>query len=227
MTFGMDGPMIIGWWVNPQTGDKFNAIDSFFEDNNLLIKTADGRLLRYDQIQNYVKTDKPSDIPTPKQTHKEDIPAEVLAELEGSDDLLIPDDDIYGAKLPQAEELGNIYKNTPSQTADYDIIHRALNGKKDQLQFRGNIEWSNFPQREIEMLIDVMNISEEEIIQYFINTISVNDVINTIKENIRVYISDKLHLPELPKEDSDKDSKNPTPQNKPHIEKKTKKKVNG
>ena len=40
MTFGFDGPSVTGWWVNPKTGDKFKAIDTFFEDNRLLIKTA-------------------------------------------------------------------------------------------------------------------------------------------------------------------------------------------
>ena len=54
INFGMDGPQVTGWWYNPATGDKFNAIDTYFEDNNLLIKTADGRLLNFNQIQNFV-----------------------------------------------------------------------------------------------------------------------------------------------------------------------------
>ena len=64
MNFGMEGPQVNGWWYNPKTGDRFNALDTYFEDNNLLIKTADGRLLNYNQIQNYVHVEDPKSIPS-------------------------------------------------------------------------------------------------------------------------------------------------------------------
>ena len=248
MTFGMDGPMIAGWWVNPKTGDKFNAIDSFFEDNNLIIKTADGRILNYNQIQNYIRTDNPDSISSQNQSKpqtQENIPANILAEIDNGDDILIPDDNIYGnpTKLGPSAELGNIYRNTepiPSQIADYDIIDRALKGKKDQLQFLGDIQWENFPQREIDMLIEVMGIPEEEIVQYFVNAVSVDDVMETIKENIRGYIEVKLHpqnpvqeksIIEVPSNPIDIANKpmgeNDEKASKVEKPKKTKKKVNG
>ena len=201
MNFGMEGPSVTGWWYNPTTGDKFNAIDTYFEDNNLLIKTADGRLLNYNQIQNYVQVEKPElipDKPISKTPQQEEIPAEVLAELDNGEDplgggLLIPEDNIYGRPTKQgpAAELGNIYHGTEPELQpaiqDFAIIDRALAGK-DTPTAVANIVWDKFPRREIEMLVDVMNISEDEIIQYYINKISMDAVKEMVAKGVREYI---------------------------------------
>ena len=198
MNFGMDGPSVTGWWYNPTTGDKFNAIDTYFEDNNLLIKTADGRLLNYGQVQNYVHVERPElipDKPISKTPQHDEVPAEVLAEIDNGDDnegLLIPGDNIYGRPTKQspAAELGNIYNEAPEvkpEIQDFAIIDRALTGK-DTPSPVANIFWDNFPRREIEMLVDVMNISEEQIIQYYINKISVNDIKDMVAKSVREYI---------------------------------------
>ena len=202
MNFGMDGPQVTGWWYNPVTGDKFNALDTYFEDNNLLIKTADGRLLNYNQIQNYVRTEAdPGNInPQTTSTKKDDeIPAEILAEIEGQEnDLLIPDDNIYGLGGPRqssAAELGNLYKEetiSRPQIQDFDIIDRALKGKEFPVIY-SKILWDKYPEREIEMLIDVMNIPEDAIIQYYINNISMNDVKVMVGEAIKTWINRELH----------------------------------
>lgn len=203
MNFGMDGPQVTGWWVNPKTGDKFNAVDTFFEDNNLLIKTADGRLLKFDQIQNYVRTESDPGNVTPQTSSakKEELPPEILAELEGNDQsngLLIPDDNIYGVGGPRqapAAELGNLYKEEPvvhTPIQDFDIIDRALKGKESPTIY-SKILWEKYPEREIEMLIDVMNIPEDAIIQYYINSISLNDIKTMVGEAIKTWIHAELH----------------------------------
>jgi len=50
------GPMLTGNWVNPKTGDFFTVRDSFFEDDDCIIITTDGRRLNYKLIQDYVGT---------------------------------------------------------------------------------------------------------------------------------------------------------------------------
>ena len=206
MNFGMDGPQVTGWWYNPTTGDKFNALDTYFEDNNLLIKTADGRLLNYNQIQNYVHAEDPKTIPDNPLTaspSNDDVPLEVLAEIEGDKDpnggLLIPDDNIYGQTTKQQQgELGNIYKGSEPQSLspavqDFAIIDRALSGK-DTPMVTGGIEWEGFPKREIGMLVEVMQIPEQEIIQYYINNISLDSLRRMVSQSIERYIKDMLGL---------------------------------
>jgi len=198
MNFGMEGPQIEGWWYNPTTGDKFNAVDTYFEDNNLLIKTADGRMLNYNQVQNYVQIKDPNTIPDTKTnskvTNTESIPAEILAEIDDEDEnLLIPEDNIYGkpTKQIQTQKLGSIYEENKSSfkpaIQDFDIIERALI-KKSTPRIEANVSWDDFPRREIEMLIEVMNISVNDIIQYYINNISTEIIENMVAAGIKNYI---------------------------------------
>ena len=211
--FAFEGPNITGWWVNPKTGDKFNAIDTFFEDNNLLIKTSDGRLLNYNKVQDYVQTKNPDSIVSnvqQKQPHTDDLPPEVLNELKNDngvsdnkeDDLnalLIPEDDIFDHK--PTNTIDDPIKNREvknNNIKDFDIIDRALSGKQTPTP-TAQISWNQFPKREIEMLIDIMNISEDEIIQYYINSISNSIVQSMIENGIRDYIHQALHdEPEAP-----------------------------
>ena len=51
-----DGPMLDGTWYNPKTGDSFTVRDTFFEDNNLIVMTTDGRRLDYNIISKYIKS---------------------------------------------------------------------------------------------------------------------------------------------------------------------------
>ena len=201
MTFGMDGPQITGWWVNPKTGDKFNAIDTFFEDNNLLVKAADGRILNYNVLQNYVHTDKPNDVPVENPTPKNELnnlPANILSELEGPEgeeenSLLIPDDNIFGAPIRHEDKTSMTITTTPSKPSigDFDIINRAL-GSKSQPSIKGEVAWRSFPESEIKMLIDMMGVKKSDIIEYYIDKISIKDIESAVRETIKKYISDKL-----------------------------------
>ena len=200
INFGMDGPQMTGWWVNPKTGDKFKAVDTYFEDNNLIIKAADGRMFNYKQVQNYVQTGEPESIPVDKKQSSSNksnsLPPEVMSELESTDNknegLLIPGDNIYGIPQKQSPsaELGNINSNEhPKPINDFGIIDRALNSKKSP-KASAKIAWDGFPQREVEMLVDVMNISIDDVVEYYINNINVNDLVDEVKSQIRKYIKD-------------------------------------
>lgn len=204
MTFGMDGPQVTGWWVNPKTGDKFKAIDTFFEDNQLLVKAADGRLIRYDKMQDYIKTDKPDDViaATKKTSSKTNnntnaLPPEILEELErpGEEDLIIPDDNIYTQHTTPvlslskpAPTMGNIYDQGSD---DMGIIGRALKNKPAPTINCG-ISWSDFPKREVEMLIDVMGVNIDDVIKYYINNLNVSDIQKSIKQSVMDYIQGQL-----------------------------------
>lgn len=86
---GSNGPIMSGTWINPKNGDVFTVRDSFFQDNQFIVMTTDGRSLDYNMIQDYIKTEKPEDIKEMKNIFKqnsnsqrEQIPSEVLKEIE-------------------------------------------------------------------------------------------------------------------------------------------------
>lgn len=200
MTFGMEGPQITGWWVNPKTGDKFNAVDTFFEDNQLLIKAADGRLFTYNQIQNYIQTKDPSSVKieavtTGSKKGSDLLPPEILNELETPgeetiNDIIIPDDDIFSSPAPTPAPKVTPGKKSPV-TTDYTIIERALGGKTEP-STKVSVTWKDFPFRSMELLVDVMGISKESIIDYYTNNIDVTEILEEIKRSLAEYIETKL-----------------------------------
>lgn len=187
-----ESPIIDGTWYNPKTGDSFVVSDAFIQDNQYLIKTRDGRLLDYNFIKDYIKSDKP----IPKQTTmttKQDLPNEVVDIL---DDGILKDDlDLI------SKPMGNLYDSTPSTpisstSMNESIISKAL-AKKSQPLLDININWDDFPTKELDLLIDVMDIDPEEIISWYTSNIDIKEVVNIISESLVDYI--KSHLKPQPK----------------------------
>jgi hypothetical protein len=201
MMFGGEGPVMNGTWYNPHTGDAFTVRDSFFEDNQYVVTTTDGRYFRYDQLQNYIQSDmKLEDL---KQMHEvkentnEILPLEVSNLIDKSDDEdpvgILPDD----LDLIKPRSLGNLGdKPTVANYVKDDIklpvtpvnmnsaiIEKAL---KNTIKpnFSINVEWSNYPSKEIEMLKDIMEIPSDEIVEWYLDNIQFNEFIMAFKTAI-------------------------------------------
>ena len=211
MMFGGEGPIMQGTWYNPHTGDAFTVRDSFFEDNQYVVTTTDGRYIRYDQLQNYVQSDmkledlKKMKIDTPV---KEEIPEEVASLIDGGvdsySDMLLPEDamltqpklgNLYkdNAKIQQTP-VGDFYVDTHSTHGAYDsgrgksmneaIIEKALKNTV-RPDFNIDVVWNNFPKKEIEMLNEIMDIPVDEIIDWYLDNIDMMDVVSVLKNSIR------------------------------------------
>lgn len=187
--FGTQGPMMTGTWYNPNTGDSFTVRDSFFENNQYVVSTTDGRVLSYDMIQHYVQSDKP--IEMPKTPQPETLPSEVSDLL--SEDIFI-DDDIYGVTQPPT--LGNINQsssyNTQPSTFNSGVIKKALD-KYTRPQVDCNIVWDNFPKKEIQMLNEIMEIDTKEIVEWYANQLDTTEIAIAIHNSIVSYINDQLY----------------------------------
>ena len=205
MMFGGEGPIMQGTWYNPSTGDAFTVRDSFFEDNQYVVTSTDGRYFRYDQLKNYIQSDmKLEDLkkmkPENKVKEKEELPAEVANLIDNDEFEMLPEDKM----LIQQNNLGNIYSNKnvnfvnksmqnntePQQIDDTDyvmniaIIEKALKNSS-QPTFNISIDWDNYPEKEIEMLKDIMSISPENIVDWYLDNIQLTDFIIKFKEAIK------------------------------------------
>ena len=213
MMFGGEGPIMQGTWYDPNTGDAFTVRDSFFEDNQYVVTTTDGRYLNYNQLQSYIQTDmKLEDLKRMKTENqnnvKEQLPAEVanlIAENGGDpySSLMTPDDlmignttvnlgNLYRDDLPvQKTPVGDVYVDNAAHSAagkgqsmNEAIIEKALkNAAKPE--FNVNVIWDNFPLKQIEMLKDIMEIPEDEIIDWYLDNIEMCDVVDALKTAIR------------------------------------------
>lgn len=187
--FGTQGPMMTGTWYNPNTGDSFTVRDCFFENNQYVVSTTDGRVLSYDMIQHYVQSDKP--IEMPKTPQQESLPAEVADLI--ADDTFI-DDDIYGVSQPIT--LGNINQQKSTQlnppTTNENIIEKALS-KASKPQVVADINWIDFPKKHIEMLNEIMGIDTKEIVEWYARQLDTTEIAIAIHNSLVKYINDQLY----------------------------------
>lgn len=200
--FGTGGPMMTGTWYNPTTGDSFTVRDSFFENNQYVVSTTDGRVLSYDMIQYYVQSDKPFEMPKKQQEDK--LPDEVanliaddtISEAENNE--LFVDTDIYGMNNPLTPSLGNINKplpyNAPVETPSFNvgIIKKALD-KYTRPQVDCSVVWNNFPKKEIQMLNEIMEIDTKEIVEWYASQLDTTEIAIAIHNSIVSYINDQLY----------------------------------
>ena len=199
INFGGDGPVMQGTWYNPYTGDAFTVRDAFFEDNQYIVMTTDGRKMDYNRLQNYIQSDmKLEDLKKMKieKQEKEEIPEEIKGLLATNDELeneyLIPEDNIF-----TPNSLGNI--NEPRHIAPASahthvvdkpinmntaIIEKALKSTSKPT-FNVNVSWVDYPERQIEMLKDVMDIPEDEILDWYLDNIEMIEIVEAVKEGIR------------------------------------------
>lgn len=205
MIFSGETPMMSGTWYNPLNGDSFTVADAFFQDNQYLVKTVDGRILDYNIIKNYIKSDKP--IHTQKKQVKEQLPKEVSnILLKESGNLNSPlDDTSQNDILPEdmdlikPRSLGNLNAptNTPINTPTQPhnpfgvIIERAL-AKKDQPLLDVKVNWENFPRKEIELLTGVLDLSIDEIIQWYISQIDMSQIESIVAKSLTETINKKM-----------------------------------
>lgn len=204
--FNMEGPVMSGTWYNPKTGDSFTVRDTFFEDNNYIVTTMDGRRLDYNFIQNYVKSDTPiPKMEQPKKTNNiSEIPQEVLSEISNEMDDFILEDDmllLQTKTAPQKEiisskriNLDNLSDNKKdSKPTNYYIIDKALS-KVKKPKFELKCKWDKFPKQEIEMLKDIMDISLDEIRDYIFEKFIDESYKDEIKKQLNRVITENLEI---------------------------------
>lgn len=187
ITFNMDGPTLSGNWYNTKTGDSFTVRDSFFEDNQLIVQAMDGRIFRYDQLQDYIQSKEKIEMPkSQQQTYI--IPEEVAN--------LLADDEYFNEEMPA---LGNILKPTPQPQPVYNeekaILDRTLT-KKSMPKPSVKIDWKNFPENEIKFLNESMDIDMKLIIDWYLERIDIQEIKNTVSKSIKVFIEQSLKIEE-------------------------------
>lgn len=192
LVFGMGAPAMEGTWYNPKTGDSFVVRNSFFEDNEYIIQTVDGRIIRYNELQNYIQSDMPIEklresLKDEIKETEQDVPQSIKELLED------PMDSIY----PQKTTLGNLADNNRHAAVQEPandnnlIINRALD-KSTNPNIDVNIKWNKFPEREISMLVDIMEVSVDDITDWYLKFLDTDYIVSTIKSAVSKYISDKV-----------------------------------
>ena len=205
VTFNTEGPMMSGTWYNPSTGDSFTVMDNFFEDNQFMVATTDGRMLNYDQLQYYVQSDKPI---TPKPSLA-DVPASITSILEDNSEtgvlpdesclingnLFISPEPLSPEPLPSVIKTDKSWINPQYSSSNYPIIEKALS-KTILPTINIQLDWEKYPEREIEMLQDIMEVPLEEIVDWYINKFGITEIKKLMETSIKSYFNINKDEPE-------------------------------
>ena len=184
-------PMLDGTWYDPKTGNSITIRDTFFEDNNLVIMTTDGRKIPYTQMERYIKSDKP--IPKQpkvdpnilKNSRKE------LAEPATWDDLILDEDkDILGNNNDLLTRgLDTLKPNNPpivkkEENVEDQILEKALKRWDDDLEATITIKWGA-KKSTLENLMDMFGFTEEDFAKYLLKKVKNIDLEEPMKNAVK------------------------------------------
>jgi hypothetical protein len=201
--FNGETPMMSGTWYNPKTKDQFTVRNTFFENNQLIVQTMDGRILEYNQLQHYIQSDGP--IPTEEPVQKSSnnsLPQEVASLIEG-DDMMLPDEmDLISNPLGNLYDKNAVVKSVPEEVlnpptlvddnyVNNTIISKALE-KHGAPKISVKLDKRGLPKDSIKVLMDVMDISKKEIVQWYMDSINLSQLYDELKETVEKALDEKL-----------------------------------
>jgi hypothetical protein len=152
----------------------------------------------YNMIQNYVQCD-PKDIPSSTESKQSyNIPAEVASILETptpQDSNMIEEDmallnNPLKFSRPDRSSLGNLNKTNNEGiglSEDQRLVERVLS-RQQQPSISCNINWPKFPQKQMDVLMDMMGVDLDDVCDFYISKIDLNDIRESIKRDIKTYI---------------------------------------
>lgn len=229
MIFG-EGPILTGNWYNPKTGDSFTVRDSYFEDNNFYVLTTDGRRMDYNLMSQYVQSDKPIPKMEEPVPQKQQIPQEVLSQMEGNvgDDLMTDEDralimmakgELQGSQVNIQQPASIQPKPVVMQESEDDMLVRRILKRSTTPDVDCKVSWKNFPTKQMEML-NMMAVDVEAIVDYYIKDIDLEQIREIIKDAVRKHIEKSLNTEEQIEEKPTKEKPTSKPNNKTKEKKK-------
>lgn len=233
ITFDGTAPMMEGTWFNPKTGDVIKIRDTFFENNNYIARTTDGRMLNYNQLQNYIRDDskevsqknKPSansepakiDKPVAKPAVPSVNPDSVLSQediniLEG---LSEPADTQNKSAVQEvqngiARRLNEISTYMDQRGQELNISDQILNramADEDEPVLNIQVSW-NAPVQKLMFLKENMGITDRDIVRWVTRSLDNRDLSSDINNSINEWVSG-LFGNEPNKDESSEDTEKP------------------
>lgn len=202
--FNGETPMMSGTWYNPKTKDSFVVRNTFFENNQMVVQTMDGRMLEYNQLQHYVQADGPMpvDFSQPKPQVNNSLPPEVANLIDSNDhnDLLLQDDydminkplgNIYDKPTAAVEEQVHGTPLQPVEDVNSIIISKALD-KFGKPKATVKLDKKSLPKEPIKILMDMMGISKEDIVMWYMNKLDIESLYQDLKESVEKTLDEKL-----------------------------------
>lgn len=187
---GPGGPMVSGRWINKKTGQVINVRDSFIDGDSMVIMSDRGQI-PFDEFSQYY-------IQASDEVYDDSGRVIDTKSVELSD---ITDIDNTGNNISHIEEQKIVNElTTPFGSSgskviveesgkNFGLIDKIFKKKESRPKLQLKIDWADFPNKELSMLVDYFDVSKEEIADYIgkhlINSDLLNESLNKwLKENL-------------------------------------------
>lgn len=205
-------------WVNTKNGNKIVVRNSFFENGNFMVQTTDGKMLDYNQFQNYIMVPKGDPIPKiepkskqklkPKSKNlgninqkKVDIPQTILDELE-------IDEEVNELLNPTKATIPKVI--TPENISTEELIVKKVMDSQPPINMSINISSSTIPSKQIETLVNILGVDKKYIVDYLLNQVSDLDLSTQIRNILECKILEILKSSEETAADNEAIETKPT-----------------
>jgi hypothetical protein len=161
------GPMgdmtVQGKWINKRTGQVITARDSVIEGDNMVVMTDIGQIDMETFSRDYIQqSDEVYDAPqtqnAPGTSIKEITAEDPTVMAGGVNPLEVPLDQIPQSTVTVHEKQVTI--------GHYDMIDKIFVKNETEPKIKFEIEWTDFPAKELQMLVDYFDVSIDDISKY-------------------------------------------------------------
>ena len=162
------GPMgdaqISGKWVNKRTGQVITVRDAIIEGDNMIVISDVGQIDMNDFSRDYIQqSDEVYEAPKIPQT-----PTATIGEIIKEDPTIVSDG-VNPLEVPLTQ-INNPVKQSKQNIGHYEMIDKIFVKNETKPRINFEIEWANFPAKELQMLVDYFDVSIEDISKYISNT---------------------------------------------------------
>ena len=185
------GPMgdmtVQGKWINKRTGQVITVRDSVIEGDNMVVMTDIGQIDMETFSRDYIQqSDEVYDAP---QT--QNAPGTSMQEIADEDPTIFT-----GGLNPLEVPLDQIPQSTVTvhekqvTIGHYDMIDKIFVKNETEPKIKFEIEWTDFPAKELQMLVDYFDVSIDDISKY-ISKKFVNQ--QAIVDSLTSFVNKRVH----------------------------------
>lgn len=195
-------------WYNRYNGDCLVINSTLIDENGdmeytVTDKNGNRKNIKAEMLNDYIQSDEPLPIPRhpePRQLNLKDLGDDSITnstkhiapglehQFTGVHENLFEqpfwnDKPIVLGSPDFSDTLKKLEPKSPNQ----DIIERALK-KASKPSIKNSYNWDDFPRKEVDMLIDIMDVPEEEIVEYLTSDRYINECIGDIRNELKEFI---------------------------------------
>ena len=198
-------------WYNRYNGDCLIINSTLIDENGdmeytVTDKNGNRKNIKAEMLNDYIQSDEPLPIPQrpePRQLNLKDLGDDSITnstkhiapglehQFTGVHENLFEqpfwDDKPIVLGSPDFNDTWKPEHKSPN----YDIIERALK-KASKPSIKNSYQWEDFPRKEVEMLKDILDVPEEEIVEYLTSDRYINECIGDIRNELKEFIKCSL-----------------------------------